>query len=48
MVKGITWFAYLFLLYSLISAYLAASSDILYSGFLVIHWHVPCPYALFW
>jgi len=41
MVKGITWVAYLFLLYSLISAYLAASSDILHALFNYFHCHVP-------
>lgn len=42
-VKAITWIAYLFLLYSLISAYLAASSDILHSLFQYFHWHAPRP-----
>lgn len=40
-VKGITWVAYLFLLYSLISAYLAASSDILHALFNYFHWNAP-------
>jgi tyrosine-specific transport protein len=40
-VKGITWIAYLFLLYSLISAYLAASSDILHALFLHEHFDMP-------
>ena len=40
-IKAITWVAYLFLLYSLISAYLAASSDILHSLFQYFHYQIP-------
>jgi tyrosine-specific transport protein len=42
-IKGITWVAYLCLLYSLISAYLAASSDILHALFHYFDWNAPRP-----